>query len=115
MLQLPPDSTGCMQGNSVGASTVSDLFTKDPTVRSPVSGYHVVAGSYPSALLTPGTTLPTVDVVRNAGRPDTPVTLQITAPGKVLPSATPQASVIHLHAVEMPEDPSLCEWPSGWW
>ena len=73
-----------MQGNSAGAATVSDLFTKDPTVRSPVSGYHVVAGSFPSTLLTPGTTLPTVDVVRNAGRPDTPVTLQITAPGKVL-------------------------------
>lgn len=98
---MPPDSASCMQGNSVGAATVSDLFTKDPTVRSPVSGYHVVAGSYPSTLLTPGTTIPTVDVVRNAGRPDTPVTLQITAPGKVLLCATPQASIVQLHTVKL--------------
>lgn len=75
-----------MQGNSAGASTVSDLFAKRPTVRSPVSGYHVVAGSYPLSQLQPGTTLPTVDVVRNSGQPDTPVTLQITAPLKVCSS-----------------------------
>ena len=72
-----------LQGNSAGAATVSDLFAKRPTVRSPVSGYHVVAGSYPLSQLQPGATLPTVDVVRNSGQPDTPVTLQITAPLKV--------------------------------
>ena len=77
------DSIHWMQGNSAGASTVSDLFAKRPTVRSPVSGYHVVAGSYPLSRLQPGATLPTVDVVRNSGQPDTPVTLQITAPLKV--------------------------------
>ena len=78
-----------MQGNSAGASTVSDLFAKHPTVRSPVSGYHVVAGSYPLSRLPPGTTLPTVDVVRNSGQPDMPVTLQIVAPLKVWISRAP--------------------------
>ena len=67
----------------MSAATVSDLFSSHPTVRSPVSGYHVVAGSYSLAQLIPGTVLPTVDVVRNSGQPDTPVTLQITAPRKV--------------------------------
>lgn len=72
----------------MGAATISDLFSSHPTVRSPVSGYHVVAGSYPLSLLTPGTTLPTVDVVRNSGQPDTPVTLQVTAPLKVTHKGT---------------------------
>ncbi len=67
------------------AAIINDLFTTYPTVRSPVAGYNIVAGSYPSTLLMPGTMLPTVDVVRNAGRSDTPITLQITAPDKVLP------------------------------
>lgn len=62
---------------------MGQLLNSRPALKSPVAGYHVVAGAFPSSALTPGTILPTVDVERTPGQPDRPVILNVTAPLKV--------------------------------
>jgi hypothetical protein len=71
------------QGSAFGAMTVGDLLSNRTDLRSAISGYHVVAGAYPSSALTPGMSLPTVDVERTPGQPDRPVPVNVTAPYKV--------------------------------
>ncbi|KAK9916482.1 hypothetical protein WJX75_003217 [Coccomyxa subellipsoidea] len=70
-------------GSSLGNGTVGQLLNSRPALKSPVAGYHVVAGAFPSSALTPGTILPTVDVERTPGQPDRPVILNVTAPLKL--------------------------------
>lgn len=77
------------QGSTIGATSVADLFAKNPGSRSPIAGYHILAGAYPSAALTSGATLATVDVTRTPGQPDKPVTVRVAAPLKA--SALPRA------------------------
>lgn len=81
------DHSCCDEGSSLGTGTVGQLLTNRPELKSPVAGYHVVAGAYPSSALTPGLSLPTVDVERTPGQPDRAVALNVTAPLKVGPSS----------------------------
>ncbi|CAL8466633.1 g6169 [Coccomyxa elongata] len=67
-------------GSTLGSGTVGQLLQSHPELKSPIAGYHVVAGAFPTSSLTPGTSLPTVDVERTPGQPDRPVILNVTAP-----------------------------------
>ncbi|BDA41084.1 probable Expansin-B17 at N-terminal half [Coccomyxa sp. Obi] len=67
-------------GSTLGSGTVAQLLQSHPELKSPIAGYHVVAGAYPTSSLTPGTSLPTVDVERTPGQQDRPVLLNVTAP-----------------------------------
>lgn len=76
------------QGSTLGSGTVGQLLQSHPELKSPIAGYHVVAGAFPTSSLTPGTSLPTVDVERTPGQPDRPVILNVTAPLTVILSSS---------------------------
>ena len=64
----------------MNAASVADLLTKQPSLQSPIAGYHVLAGAHPSSSLVAGQTLPTVDIMRTPGQPDKAVNITVTGP-----------------------------------
>eukprot|EP00884_Botryococcus_braunii_P016473 jgi/Botrbrau1/3509/Bobra.341_2s0038.1 len=63
--------------------SVSNLLSIRPGIRTPIIGYHVVPGNFPSAALTPGASFTTTDIIRAPGQPDIPLRLNISAPATV--------------------------------